>query len=170
MRQIKPRFNAASPVDPVRRHIAGFIGFGLCLLSTIGPAQAQPDCSAIKSLINHAAGPLKTSSAAPIPQGADQCASAIGEGGTNIHYCSWTFPFRSGEARQLFTNLNEQIGLCLNIGPNHESDQPVNHPDSFWLNTYRLETTKLSISVKDKSSLGKSLLFLRVQSLARSGG
>lgn len=121
-----------------------------------------PDCQAMKSLISQAHQNF-------VPAGADQCASAVGEGGTSIYYCSWSFPFRSGEARDLFTALNQQIGACLKIGSAAASDQPVNHPDSFWLNTYRLENTELSISVKDKSTLEKSLLFLRVQSLPNSG-
>lgn len=141
-----------------------FIGpmlFSLCLVSTPGSAQTPPDCEAMKSLISQAHQNF-------VPAGADQCASAVGEGGTNIYFCSWSFPFRSGEARQLFTALNEQIGSCLNIGPATASDKPVNHPDSFWLNTFRLKKSELSISVKDKSNLDKSLLFLRVQSLPNS--
>ena len=136
---------------------------------------AEPNCNDLISMVNHAEQRLAAATdeqntpRKPKINGADQCASATGEGGSEIYYCSWQFPFRSGEARQLFTQLDAQVDSCLNTDSASTSDQPVNHPDSFWLNTYQLEKSKLSISVKDKSSLGKSLLFLRVQILPPSG-
>ena len=164
------------PANSVTGALAIYLGLAAAAAAAAAPsAWAAPDCADMKSLISHAQLSFEASAvgksqppAHSLP-GADQCASAIGEGGTGIYYCSWSFSFRSGEARQLFAGLNDQIAGCLKIDPVLAKDQRVNHPDSFWLNTYQVNGAELSISIKDKSNLGKSLLFLRVQTRPGSG-
>lgn len=93
--------------------------------------------------------------------GADQCASELRLDGTSASVCQWEFPFRAPSASGRFDTLLAEIRSCL--GPNSElpEDLQVNHPDSYDLRQFRSGDTVVSLSIKDKSALEKTFVFLR---------
>ena len=97
------------------------------------------------------------------PAGTDTCALANGEAGLRLYYCSWSFPYRTGEARRWFHQLDQKIGTCVNNQQQPKQDDPVNHPDSFILKSIQARGVEVSVSVKDKAALDRSLVFIRFQ-------
>ncbi|MEM9044752.1 MAG: hypothetical protein AAGC81_08640 [Pseudomonadota bacterium] len=67
---------------------------------------------------------------------------------------------RSPEAESDFKALSLKIEECLTPSVGID-DQDVNHPDTFTARLYRIGDTEVSISLKDKASLGQTLIFLR---------
>ncbi len=152
----------------IRLYSTGFL-FSWLLVSAGSAAAAglEPQCKDLEILMSKARQQLARNgeesggSAGSLPLGADSCATALGETGSRIYYCNWGFPFRAGKARQLFEDLDAQITDCLENRPEASQDLPVNHPDFYLLRTYHLNDVEISISVKDKSALQKSLVFIR---------
>ena len=127
---------------------------------------AEITCGDLQNLTSLALNNFKysKSNSTELPRlGADECSVALGEGGIRMYFCSWGFEYRSGEARSFFGELERKLIACLKPSSPARDDQQVNHPDSFIHDTYTVSGIDLSVSVKDKSPLQKTFVFVRMQ-------
>lgn len=72
--------------------------------------------------------------------------------------CHWAFPLRNPAATKHFNRFLVGIETCF--GAPSATDPAVNHPDSFTLHQFETEFGRLALSMKDKSSLSQTLIFL----------
>ena len=93
--------------------------------------------------------------------GTDICSPAQGQAGRKLLLCRWAFPFRDDAAKTLYFDLAQEAQTCLGFDK-PEADQLVNHPDSYDLQQFVLPDATLAISLKDKTALGQTLVFLRI--------
>jgi hypothetical protein len=82
-------------------------------------------------------------------------------GRTQLH-CGWPFDYRSDSATTAFNELVDTLTAC--IGPDAQmiSDQNVNHPDFYDLRIFQIDGFEVGASLKDKSGLRQTYVFLRV--------
>lgn len=90
---------------------------------------------------------------------ADRCSRALATGGQQMVVCQWGFDFRAEAASAFYDSLRAEAETCLTAAP-PTADQPVNHPDSFFLAEFVTEQSRLSVSLKDKGALQQSFVFL----------
>ncbi len=74
--------------------------------------------------------------------------------------CHWAYGFRSESAIAQATHIADHWKRCG--ATVFAADDSVNHPDSFDQMEYRLDGYRISVSVKDKTALLQSLLFVAV--------
>jgi hypothetical protein len=153
----------------MRRGAAKAGCFAALALSAM-PSFAAADCAEVNALIGTAgSGPGDgvsdrfDAAANLLLQGVETCAATTAlSGGTEFH-CAWAFPYRSDAARTAFAALNSSVGTCLSSPVRTDTDQRLNHPDSYDLRLYEADRARLSLSIKDKAALGKTYVFLRVR-------
>ena len=85
----------------------------------------------------------------------------------NRYYCGWEFPYRAKHAYDIFDEFVREMNECIGQHATVHTDQSVNHPDYYSLHRYEMEQAEVSVSVKDKVSLGKTFIFIRVQRIKR---
>lgn len=78
-------------------------------------------------------------------------------------YCYWAFAYRSDTAGEVFERIVEQVQTCPAASTPTQADRGVNHPDSYDLRRFDLGDQTVSVSLKDKGGLQKTLVFLRVE-------
>lgn len=88
------------------------------------------------------------------------CSTSRELGGTQSQDCFWSFELRSPEAQAKYVHLADQLRSCSEK-PVEDSDTTVNHPDSFDQITGVVRGTQVSLSLKDKGGLGRTLIVLR---------
>lgn len=118
---------------------------------------AADDCAVVDSW-------LTAQGAGVADLGPGQCSGQVNPDG---QVCRWDFPYRADAAQAAFDAMSARLLACA--GPDRllADDQQVNHPDSYALNRYALRDKEVALSLKDKASLGKSLIFLRTAPLTR---
>lgn len=80
------------------------------------------------------------------------------------HVCDWEYASEE-EAASDHTRLVQQVPECLGLDATVQSDASVNHPD-FWASSYfATETGEVSVSLKNKSALGKVFVSVQVDGL-----
>ena len=87
------------------------------------------------------------------------CQKARAAGGNTSHHCAWSFDYRAPAAREFFEGLEAKVQTCLGAAPAGAA-APVNHPDTFDQRTFRTPDLALSLSLKDKASQRRTLVFL----------
>ncbi len=70
---------------------------------------------------------------------------------------------RAEEAYDTFDRLTQSVHECLGEQATVHNDQNVNHPDFYALIRYETEKASVNISVKDKSALERTFVFIRIQ-------
>lgn len=82
--------------------------------------------------------------------------------GTHTQICRLSFTYRAKEAADTFEAWSASLLACA--GPKNAilSDQPVNHPDSYFLHRFTLPQGEVSLSLKDKAALGQTLVFIQI--------
>jgi hypothetical protein len=98
------------------------------------------------------------------PPGVAECRDVRTLGGQLVYNCFWEFPFRSAEATEHYEALNGAIRDCFGNRLVPTEDLGVNHPDTYSQWIYDLEGTAIRASIKDKSALDKTLVFLGIAS------
>ena len=78
--------------------------------------------------------------------------------------CTWQFPYRSDDAAEGFSQLRDLIDICVSDPTDFIKDQNVNHPDYYEAYHYEWLGHTVSVSIKDKSGLQETLVFLRIKS------
>lgn len=79
-------------------------------------------------------------------------------GGGGALSCRWDFALRDKAATRVYAALAEAARECAQTA---EKDVGVNHPDSYDAVSFRAGEVWLRLSLKDKSALGLTILFLQ---------
>ena len=146
------------------------------VLATIGAAQAEDFCQRIDQLIVQSRSHFAEISSKPdggtgahdepmAIAGASFCTLAKTLDGA-IYHCGWEFPYRAERAYETFDEFVRGVDDCIGQRAALHSDHSVNHPDFYDLRRFELEQTDVSVSVKDKAALGRTIVFIRVQNRA----
>ncbi|WP_317054574.1 hypothetical protein [Roseovarius rhodophyticola] len=102
------------------------------------------------------------SSDAPLSLPDATCQQSVDLSGATKETCHWTYPYRTPEAEAAFTQWSDALLVCFGAEQAQLSDQPVNHPDSYTLHRFDTGTAQVSLSLKDKAALGRTLVFLQI--------
>ena len=95
--------------------------------------------------------------------GAKTCAVTRTLSGSKAYHCAWEFAYRATAANDRFNAFDRSLRQCFGNRAQTRKDQWVNHPDFYDLRQYRLEQVDVSVSIKDKSAMQKTYVFIRVQ-------
>ena len=82
---------------------------------------------------------------------------------TSSYYCAWEFPYRATHAYNTFDAFIRDLDDCIGQHAASHDDQDVNHPDYYALRRYETAQSDVSVSIKDKSALDRTFVFIRVQ-------
>ena len=166
-------FCFAGPRKPPSRGVLP-AAWVLIFSGTLGTAQAQDLCGDIDTLIEQ--------SRSGFSEIATKGKGAAGEHGVTLalagasscsvtrkskrtwYHCAWEFPHRAEQAYDTFDRFVERLNDCVGRRATVHSDRSVNHPDHYASRRYELNQAEVSVSIKDKSALGRSFVFIRVQS------
>jgi len=133
-------------------------------MATVTPSRASGLCSDIDTLIQSAReGFAGNAASLPVLRGASECEFARQPGG-GIYYCVWSYRLRAAEARRAFEEMDGQLRACLGQHAQARSDPGVNHPDTYDARQYPVLGARVTVSLKDKGALQRSLVFVRVDS------
>lgn len=137
---------------------AAVLCLGLALATT---ARAEPTCAHLTAFVGQlSADPVVLSD--PLPS-AQQCGATRSAGGADALHCFWMHPYRAAEADAAFERLVRTIRTCFDDARAIADDLRVNHPDSYDLKQFRADGALISVSRKDKATLGKTYVFLRAE-------
>ncbi len=93
--------------------------------------------------------------------GANSCRAVLDLDAKKSTSCRWDFNFRDDASKALFETLIAEAQSCVGSNAQLALDKQVNHPDSYTLKRYQFEGSVLSLSLKDKTALQKTLVFVR---------
>ncbi|SPH18005.1 hypothetical protein DEA8626_01535 [Defluviimonas aquaemixtae] len=134
-----------------------------------GTARAAEHCGEVNALVNAARSNFQgiatggTAPAAPqAPDAVANCAVSPSLSGANVYHCAWQYQYRSTRAHRAFDALQGLIRDCFGNRAHMRKDQGVNHPDSYDLRQYRLDSVEMSVSIKDKAAQQATFVFLRI--------
>lgn len=142
-----------------------------CALATVpaGAARAADLCADMNTLVRQAGSDFSNwtagTDAAAIPltlPGAETCAMATSLTGQRVYYCAWKFEYRADGAQATFDAFNRSLQDCFGNRAQISRDQPVNHPDFYDLRQYQLDQIEVTVSIKDKSAMQSTYVFVRV--------
>ena len=135
------------------------VATGVTLLVIAGSAAQAELCEDILAIDTQSADAALT---LPDTDRVAKCTrSLMLSGGSQMH-CGWAFSYRVPDARQAFDDLVNSVTDCLGPAARTVTDQDVNHPDYYDLQTFRLNGREIGVSLKDKAALSKTYVFLRV--------
>lgn len=92
---------------------------------------------------------------------ADCKTSLMLSGGSQVH-CGFGFTYRAPAATTAFEGLVNAVTDCLGDAAHVTADLDVNHPDFYDLQTFQLKGQEIGVSLKDKSALSQTYVFVRV--------
>ncbi len=95
--------------------------------------------------------------------GAEDCATARSLSGEKSYYCAWKFAYRTAGAYGTFDAYDQSLQECFGDRAELSQDQRVSHPDYYDLRQYRLDQVSVTLSIKDKSALQSTYVFVRVR-------
>lgn len=93
--------------------------------------------------------------------GASSCTVTI-QAQRNWYQCEWKYAYRDRQAYDNFDSLVRRVHRCIGEKIDIHTDRNVNHPDYYALRRFELEHANVSVSLKDKSALQNTLVFVRV--------
>ena len=93
--------------------------------------------------------------------GANSCRAVLDLDAKKSTSCRWDFDFRDDASKALFETLIAEAQSCVGSDAELARDKQVNHPDSYTLKRYQFDGSALSLSLKDKTALQKTLGFVR---------
>lgn len=94
--------------------------------------------------------------------GSEKCTMSRSETGANAYHCIWGFPYRDAAASAFFGAVDEDLRGCFADSAEVANDQGVNHPDTYDQRRYGLDDVVVTVSLKDKSALRRTYVFLGV--------
>ena len=141
-----------------------FAGFGLVAVLGLGApcAGARDLCPQLSELVEQAQSNFFEVDPKGL-KGARACQMTRSLSGANGFVCSWAFPFRDAEARDFFEVSQSQISTCFPNALETVEDEGVNHPDSYTQRRYVSDGAVVRVSLKDKSALEETLVFMGVE-------
>ncbi len=78
--------------------------------------------------------------------------------------CFWEFAYRNPAAQTFYQAMGDNVSGCLGAAAETPPEPGVNHPDSYALRQFAAEGRLISVSLKDKAQMDKSIVFLRIGS------
>jgi len=94
-------------------------------------------------------------------EGAMECA-VMAQSNKRSYYCVWKFLYRDASAYRKFAELDREVNDCFGHWAISSRDQSVNHPDFYDSRMYKMDQAKVTVSVKDKSALGTTFVYVWV--------
>ena len=85
----------------------------------------------------------------------------------NSYHCVWKFPLQSPDAAQKFRDIEGILKECMRSGTAAKRDKGVNHPDFYDAAQFLLENAKVTLSIKEKSTLQNTFISLRILPLGQ---
>lgn len=134
------------------------LSVGLVLTSE---AQAELLCEDLNAFFDQVRSEPKTLPD-PLP-GAQGCGVSKTIDGTEAVHCNWSYPYRGAEAKAAIDQIVRSIHSCFADAAVAAVDLGVNHPDSYDLRQFLVDGALVSVSLKDKSALGETYVFLRAE-------
>jgi hypothetical protein len=142
-------------------------------LAGVGTSQARDFCADIVYLIDQSRsgfadvmdernGDSGAHENSPILDSASYCRVTKTLRGSAYH-CGWEFPHRAQEAYDRFDDLVRRVDACIGRDVVGQNDRNVNHPDTYALRRYETPRAEVSVSLKDKSALEQTFVFIRIQ-------
>jgi len=98
--------------------------------------------------------------------GAEKCTMSRSEAGANAYHCTWGFSYRDAAASAFFREVDADLRTCLAGRAESAKDRGVNHPDTYDQRRYGLDDVIVTVSLKDKSALDRTFVFLGVYAAA----
>ncbi len=145
----------------------------MVLVATIGVARAGGFCANIDYLIDQSRAQFAEIIGKPKGGAGDHDVTLTLAGASyclvrkrsnrSSYHCGWAFPYRVKQAYDTFDALVRGVNQCIGRRATLHIDQSVNHPDYYALRRYETAQADVSVSVKDKSALGNTFVFIRVQ-------
>ena len=93
---------------------------------------------------------------------ADSCGLTRTDQGA-LHYCFWVFPFRTPASFDRFNSELLRVSSCFPSADGPLTPNGVNHPDTHNVRIFQTNSARITVSLKDKSQLGKTLVFLQIE-------
>ena len=153
-----------------RRSLGSRFGLAALLALSCEGAAASEFCAHVTRLVegahsNFADWPRGEAEpmAAPAMADAERCSLVLILSGARVYQCAWTFDHRSDAAYAAFESFDRSLQSCLGDSAQVERDRRVNHPDFYDQRRYRVARAEVTLSVKDKSALQHTYVFVRVQ-------
>lgn len=146
----------------------------LCLASAMvaipaGRTRAAELCEDMNILVREARSNFSnwqvegTATARPLTlSGAEDCTMSQSLSGAKVYHCAWKFAYRTVGAYGTFDAYNQLFQECFGDRAHLSRDQSVNHPDFYNLHQYQLDQVDVTLSIKDKSALQSTYVFVRV--------
>lgn len=139
-------------------------------IPSTGASAAENLCADVEGLAKEARSNFsdwkRETAAIAVPPslaGAEDCDLIQPLSAPKSYLCMWAFPYRTTAAYGRFETFNRDLRECFGEPAPSSREQRVNHPDFYDLRLYRLDQVEVLVSIKDKSALQKTYLFLRVQ-------
>jgi len=98
----------------------------------------------------------------PMLPGAEDCTMSQSLSGAKVYHCAWKFAYRAVGAYGTFDAYKQSFQECFGDRAHLSRDQSVNHPDFYDLHQYQLDQVNVTLSIKDKSALQSTYVFVRV--------
>ncbi len=122
----------------------------------LAPAQAMVTCPTMESLSADLTQLADTGSQAS----GQSCQHVLEPEGRAI-FCYQSFPLRSDAATTAFQEKTQVYTLCFGA-PEKAKGPDVNHPDSYTSLHFTKDGRRLTLSLKDKSTLNSTLVTTRI--------
>ena len=145
----------------------------MVLVATIGVARAGGFCANIDYLIDQSRAQFAEIIGKPKGRAGDHDVTLTLAGASyclvtkrskrSSYLCGWAFPYRAEHAYDRFEALVRDVDACIGRRAALHIDQSVNHPDYYALRRFETTQADVSVSVKDKSALGNTFVFIRVR-------
>ena len=158
-------------------HLVSLVTPALIFLAMIGVSQAQDLCTNIDYLIDQSQSEFVKILGEPHGDAGNYYVTRTLSSASycfvtrkskmNWYHCGWEFPYRAKHAYDTFDEFVRKMTGCIGQRATVHTDQSVNHPDYYSLRRYQMEQAEVSVSIKDKVSLGKTFVFIRVQRTKR---
>lgn len=136
-------------------------------------AVAASFCSSIELLIDAAPGDFSDVTVEPAEGSGGRDVTLQLEDSTDCmvrqliksksYACTWKFRHHDANAYAKFEALSQALQDCIGDRATLSDDQNVNHPDFYDSRMFLLDKAKVAVSVKDKSALGSTFVFIFVE-------
>ena len=97
-----------------------------------------------------------------VPEGDAVCGTSLALSGAVSNHCYWSFPYRSAASVQSFDAMVQRVANCASVDGRLYGGDMVNHPDTYDLRRFMVAGNIVNVSLKDKASLQKTIVFLRI--------
>lgn len=127
-------------------------------------ARAAPDCADMAETARQARANFAIDPVPALP-GAQFCQVSLSISGARALTCAWPFAFRDQAAGAEFESITAMLHGCAEVKTSLQDEPGVNHPDTYLQRHFLWDQVPVSLSLKDKSALHETYVFVTVQGL-----